>query len=363
MLRVPPVAQAARGYRNCAGFITSLPTTIVASGLWCLDQSLSTAVTNVDLTTATVPLLAACSIGIAMPIEQGTPMTRLRLYVLVILTLLGAPGTAHAAKSYANCTGFISSLPATIDTPGIWCLNQNLSYSAATGRAVNIIVDRVTIDCNDFTLDGTAAGVGTFSIGIRASFRQYVTVRNCNIRGFHFGILLDGTYSIRAHYLVEDNIVDRNTFSAIDVSGSDSVLRRNRVSDTGGTTDVDGSASGITLAGSGDIVDNTVSGAVATIGSNGDANGIRAFYMFGGSVSGNRVRSMVKDGTGRVRAIYAAAGDQVTLRNNDLVGDSSVNSTGLSCDAGGYNAKGNIINGFATGIDVCTDAGGNVIKP
>jgi len=289
-------------------------------------------------------------------------MMRLNLHLLVILLLLmGLPRVSHAARDYQNCTGFITSLPTTINTAGVWCLNQDLSYAATGSAAVSIGVDRVTIDCNDFTLDGTAAGVGTFSSGIRTFSNFFVTVRNCNIRGFFRGIELGTGYSNPAHYLVEDNRFVGNTHAGIQIVGADTIVRRNRVSHTGGSTN-DPDAMGIVTDGSGDVLDNTVSDVPAITGGNGYAYGIRAIRMLGGSISGNRVRGVLKDGTGLAYAIYNAAGDKVVLSNNEVIGDSSANSTGLSCDAGGYTAKGNVINGFATGIALCSD-GGNVIKP
>ena len=43
---------------------------------------------------------------------------------------------ASAAESYDGCSGFITVLPATIDTQGVWCLKQDLATAIAmAGRA------------------------------------------------------------------------------------------------------------------------------------------------------------------------------------------------------------------------------------
>jgi hypothetical protein len=65
-----------------------------------------------------------------------------------------APRAARAAESYDNCTGFITSLPATVSTEGAWCLKQDLSTAIASGNAITISSNNISIDCHDFKLDG-----------------------------------------------------------------------------------------------------------------------------------------------------------------------------------------------------------------
>jgi hypothetical protein len=72
---------------------------------------------------------------------------------------------------------------------------------------------------------------------------------------------------------------------------------------------------------------------------------------------------MHKDGLGTAYGISSESSDRIVIRNNDLVGDASGGSQGLSCDSGQIRAKDNVINGFATGISGCSNNGGNVIKP
>src|SRR5688572_33166642 len=111
-------------------------------------------------------------------------------YGTMILTLLAMsllasiPGKAAAAESYDSCKGVITALPATITTPGTWCLKQDLATLLASGNAITVKANDVTLDCNDFKLDGSGAGVSTKTIGIRAVDVSNVTVRHCNVRGF-----------------------------------------------------------------------------------------------------------------------------------------------------------------------------------
>ncbi len=281
------------------------------------------------------------------------------LLVLALALLAGLPRLAHAAESYDNCTGFITSLPTTITSQGTWCLKQDLSTAITSGMAINISTNNVTIDCNDFKIGGLAAGAGTQAEGIYAAAVQNVTVRNCNIRGFAHGIYL-GTYG---GFVVEDNRLDGNTKTAMYVFGDGSVVRRNRVFDTGGST-TDTSAYGIATVYSVDVLDNTVSGVAATVGGNGYAYGISVQLNDGGSISNNRVRAVLADGTGQASGIgFSGGSSRNTIRGNDVIGSSAPGiNYGLQCGNANQHAKDNVINGFATGILTCTDDG-NVVAP
>jgi hypothetical protein len=229
-----------------------------------------------------------------------------------------------------------------------------------SGNAIDIQANNVTIDCNDFKLGGLAAGSGTFAWGIHANDRANATVRHCNVRGFNFGLFFQNASASKGH-VIEDNRFEGNTFVAIQLEGDASVIRRNRLLNTGGSTVPGGSRFAMYIIGSVDILDNTVSGVVAHSGSNGNANGIVAYDK--GSISGNRVRGLLKDGTGVAQAILNNAANDIVLRNNDLAGDGSTGSVGLSCVETHARAKDNVINGFATGLTGCSDDGGNVVAP
>lgn len=290
-------------------------------------------------------------------------MTRSSLCFLALFGLALqaiAPRTAHAAQSYSNCTGFITSVPAVISTPGTWCLNQNLSTAITSGVAIEILSDNVTVDCNDFKLDGLAAGLTTQAYGIGATNFHNATVRHCNIRGFFAGLRIIGT---EGGHLIEDNRLDDITYYGMLIEGNGSVIRRNRIFDTGGTTAVANPASGIDTNYGVDILDNVVSGVASTSGSGANAFGMYVYGNLSGSISGNQVRGIAKDGAGVAYGIYNDSTDRVTMRNNDLVGDASIGSRGLSCDGPTGRAKDNAIKGFATGISGCSNDGGNVVKP
>jgi hypothetical protein len=281
----------------------------------------------------------------------------LLITVTVSLTALLNPTSAHAAQSYDNCTGFITSLPATITTQGTWCLNADLTTAITSGNAITVAANNVTIDCNDFKLGGLAAGLGTQANGIFADTRDNVTIRRCNIRGFRFG-----TYIVNGSgHLVEDNRFDSNTFVGVYVASDRSIIRRNLVIATGGSS-VSGSSFGIYSSGSGDVLDNTVNGVTGS-GTNAYTFGIFTSSNLDGGISGNRVRGLVKTGTGAAYGIRNLNSGRITMRNNDVVGDGiSTGSVGLECSDAFGRALNNVVSGFATAINTCANDG-NVVVP
>ena len=275
------------------------------------------------------------------------------------LLLLTAARSAHAAESYDNCTGFITSVPATIGTQGTWCLKQDLATTITSGNAITVTTNNVTIDCNDFKLGGLAAGAGTLTNGIVAAASFNTIVRHCNIRGFYIGIYF---YGGGGGHFVEDNRFDGNTAYGLSVAGDGSVVRRNRIFDTGDST-ATSNAFGIDVTGSVDVVDNTITSVVARSGGNGSATGIHTDQNPGGRIVGNGVNGLIKDGTGVIKAINNSNSGRIALHHNDVVGDGSTGGVGLACTGANGSAHDNSISGFATAISVCSDDGHNTIIP
>src|SRR5690242_11044818 len=117
-------------------------------------------------------------------------MNRAIASLAFFLLLCALPRCASAAASYDTCKGFITSLPAIIDTAGTWCFNKDLNTANNSGTAISINSDNVTIDCNGFKLGGLAAGESTNEGGIVSYDHRNITIRHCNIRGFSFGVSL-----------------------------------------------------------------------------------------------------------------------------------------------------------------------------
>ena len=278
------------------------------------------------------------------------PLVYARSAGLALLTAMLLPQAARAAESYDNCTGFIASIPAVIDTQGVWCLNQNLSTAAGLGIAVSIEVNNVTIDCNDFKIGGLAGGDGTLMVGVKAVDRRNVVIRNCTIRGFAAGIDLSG-----GGHLVEDNRLDYSLRYGIVIRGDNNLIRRNSVLDTIG---LPGGSFATAIDAEGDIIDNTVAGVVAT--GSASASGIMAATGSGHLVRDNRVRGLVPAGAGNVTGIHAG-------HDNAVIGNrlsATPVTSGYGIDGNGATSTfcaDNAITGFSSGSIVsCQNAGGNI---
>jgi hypothetical protein len=277
-------------------------------------------------------------------------MTLRHAFATVFLLLLGLfVHPAYAAQSYDNCKGFITTLPATISTQGVWCLKEDLSTAIASGKAITIATNNVTIDCNDFKIGGLAAGDASLAYGIYAVSRQNVTIRHCNIRGFMAGIYLEGGTG----HLVEDNRLDNMLSIGIYVYAYpdfNSLVRRNRVYDTGGYASgsvVD--SYGIYVAG--DAVDNTVSGLFV------DQSGayLRAIMLVGDGTQarGNKVSGFMMTATtgGAVAGAYGIYGYNWYQRisGNQIVGSGGSVGYGIGAN-GDFYCLDNTVHGFATNI-------------
>ena len=268
-------------------------------------------------------------------------------FALVLFGLATLP--ARAAESYDSCSGFIDALPATITRSGTWCLRHDLGTAIASGAAIEVAANNVTIDCNDFKLGGLAAGNGSKAHGISLSGRLNLTVRNCSIRGFGIGVFARGE---GGGHVIEDNRFDGNLSTAITTDHA--VVRRNLVSGTGGYI-VGVSTAAISAYGTSDVLDNIISG-VRVESSVGKATGIRVYSSFGGTVSGNRVSGVAGAGSQVVVAIEVATGGRVAVRDNILQSDIA-GSTGILCDSTQVRVRGTMATGFATATSGCGDAG------
>lgn len=275
------------------------------------------------------------------------------LVVAAALAALSAglllPSTARAAESYDNCSGTIASVPTVIAAQGVWCMKANMASSVTSGDLILVVTNNVTIDCNGFKLGGLAAGPSSLTNGIAAPNRNNVTVRNCDIRGFHRGIIMAGEFG---GHLVEDNRLEGNLAAGIVLSGSRNVARRNRVYDTGGSTE---SPSVTAIDISGDAIDNIIDGVVAA-----DIE----YYATGiglansGSVArGNQIRNLSGGFQVGINVFDAnsAVNDNVVVNEAPQPGRGIWGTSGTFCSA-------NMVAGFTTeGITGCDLVAGNSV--
>jgi parallel beta-helix repeat protein len=288
---------------------------------------------------------------------------RISHVITVFLLLTGAfavPHAARAAESYDNCSSYIDTVPTTIATQGVWCMNKDMATNVGSGSAIEITANNVTIDCNGFKLGGLAVGTGTLANGIYANNKQNITIRNCNIRGFVMGIDLSGG----AGHLVEDNLLDNNRYIGIAVAGEHNLVRRNRVSNTGGATAYPDTAFGIVA--SADIIDNIVDG-VSTTGDTDEVHGIDSKGR-GTRVAGNRIGMLKLTNGGTAYGIWIPDfAVQEAIVGNHVVAEAA-NTAGAAISAvAGFAAicANNTVSNFAdaTPFTGCVDAGGNYPDP
>jgi hypothetical protein len=144
-----------------------------------------------------------------------------------------------------------------------------------SGHAIDIQANNVVLDLNGFRLAGLAAGLGTQAIGIHASNRQNITIRNGTIRGFLRGIELGDSGASKGH-LVEEIRADQNTHAGMYLQGSGILVRTNHVMATGGTTVLpDLNTYGIFVQGHGPRV---VNNDVITVTGGGIGQGVGIFF-------------------------------------------------------------------------------------
>ena len=273
-----------------------------------------------------------------------------QLFALLVLFGMTAHAPAHA-ETYHTCGTIIASAPAVISTQGVYCLTHDLSTAITTGQAILVNANNVTIDCNGYKIGGLAGGTSSSANGIYAdSLRLNITVRNCGIRGYYYGIDLQSTGN-----LVEDNRLDNNLYTGIQVLGDNNRVQRNRIYDTGGFP---GNTDSAGIVANGEIIDNTVAGVFATT-TDSNATGIWA-NSAGVEVRGNQIRDLVATGTGVVLGIKVAAGG-VTVRGNSMSLSSLTTGNGISGNGPTDTfCLANTVHKFSTGISNCQSSADNL---
>jgi parallel beta-helix repeat protein len=274
-----------------------------------------------------------------------------RAFALLCLIFSLHAGVARA-ETFHTCGKTIASLPTVISTQGVYCLTHDLNTAMTSGNAIDIQTNNVTIDCNGYKIGGLAAGNGSNAIGIHASdSRLNLTVRNCGIRGFEWGISFEGG----GGHLIEDNRLDNNLYIAMYIQGDGNTIRRNRIFDTGGYVAASTAAALVVAA---DVIDNTISGVFAA----NTTTSLTGIEMQGQNTVaiGNRVSGLAVTGAGTGLGIYAED-VSMSVRDNDVAASAATNGTGiLGHGATDTICSGNHVFKYSTAINVCKDGGNNV---
>lgn len=201
--------------------------------------------------------------------------------------LLALAGWLAAPNAQAQSPTVITALPYTISAPGEYVLNSNLTYNASSGNAITFATGNVTMDFQGHFISGLAAGAGTFAVGLQASDRANITIKNGTIVGFFCGIFLTGTAGgNNVNNIIENTRTPSNTFIGIWIqNGITCRIENCDVNKIGGST-LSTSALGINVSGGAIVIRNNQ---VSTVTAAADGTSTGMFVDSTGFVVGNQV--------------------------------------------------------------------------
>jgi hypothetical protein len=154
----------------------------------------------------------------------------LPLLALVTAVLL-LPAEALADSSH--CTATITSVPTTLSSAGLYCMNQDFSYAAA-GPAITIAADNVTVDLNGHTLKATRSpGDAEASFdGVAVSGHKYFSIIDGTISGFTIAVFVSDTSKAVAEGGLIANLQIVKSPNPMGIFCNGCVVRNNIVTDT-----------------------------------------------------------------------------------------------------------------------------------
>jgi len=259
------------------------------------------------------------------------------------------PGSTMKPLDQVEPRTAITSVPYTISQSGSYYLTKNLT---ATGTAMTVSADDVTIDLCGFTLTGPGSGA---NYGIRMIGRSNVEIRNGTVRDFgNYGVC-ESLSSGRYHRVIGIRSI-YNGLGGIILAGNNHVVKECTASDNGTAATLGSSAYGIMCDVSAAIIGNTVYNNGKATPSGSYVQGIRAGD--GSIISGNAVYYNGRSSAGTVYGIYCNYNCKVcdnTVMSNNGTGIVTANSAIIS----GNTANINSLNGISAG-QFCTISNNNV---
>ena len=155
------------------------------------------------------------------------------LHLLAAAVLLASPAVAFAQ----DCTD-ITTIPATINTSGKYCLASDFTINSTTAKAITINANDVTLDCRGHMLKNAATSNNGTSAGIFTNSHNNVVIEHCRvIGGFQNGIdvIQNQTLGNKNYYIqIRDNYVAGPFWHGIRAWGSGIEITGNKVWDIGG---------------------------------------------------------------------------------------------------------------------------------
>lgn len=187
-------------------------------------------------------------------IDWRTPALTTMAVALAALT----PGRA-AAQAPSGCTTEITSLPYTISSNGNYCLKNTMFTLLSSGAAITVTGGSITavIDMRGFAINNLAAGSASTAIGILATGKSNVVVRDGRIQSFRTGITLDSSGGSDTYGNVVENVhVDSARNAGIVIHGRGHQVRGCTVTRFG--QEGGGSGYGILASGDGIVIQGNV---------------------------------------------------------------------------------------------------------
>jgi len=149
----------------------------------------------------------------------------------------------------------INSLPYTVNTAGVYVVNQSLHYTSGSGSAITVTASNVTINLNGYGITNTSDQTKTQARGISGNNVENLTVENGEIFGFFDGIVLTGPTSgvnFNAGHVLQGLRLAYCTSVGIVLANASNCLIQNcqlsSIGTTGGGIQVSGGAFGIEIA-------------------------------------------------------------------------------------------------------------------
>lgn len=193
----------------------------------------------------------------------------------------------------------------TILTPGIYAIADPDKNGALTINAPNIV-----LDCNGAEIIGNGSGYGIY---VLASVNK-VTIKNCNVRNYRYGIFLNGTFS----NTVQHNTVTTNTYGIVLGAATGNSVINNIATENGYT--------GIYLEGS---ANNRIDANTATVN---HGIGIALHTASNNQISGNHVCQNAQSDFGLFDS--ASTGDNNTCTTAGGWSDANMTGCTKTCATG-----------------------------
>jgi len=165
-----------------------------------------------------------------------------------------------------------------------------LRGSIPWGAAIEIQADDVALDFSGGGLDQQSGSPDTFAMGVYALDRNNISIRNGTIRGFNYGVSLENSaadFSSTTGHVISDMVFERNLNNAIEVRGTNTVVKNNRIRRTGNSPF--GSVVAIMIFGPGSQIQKNEITETAVTSSDSDAQGIQVLGGPGCVIEDNRI--------------------------------------------------------------------------